>query len=210
MIVIPGDPVGNKKVENSYEKDNNYYSKYIGLLENKVGKMKITRLSGFYIPQLNDIVIGRVIDVLPNGWFVDINSPYLGFLALKLLGQEEIIDPNDIFTYGDFILVQIIKVTKNKIINLAVKKKKKLNDGLIINVDPVKLPRIIGKNNSMINLIKEGLKIEIIVGKNGRVYLNGDERNILKAIKIIKFIEENSYKKGLTEKVKEIIEKDLF
>ena len=197
MILIPGDNLKKKDI-NSYERENNYYSKYIVL----VNEDKTTRLFGYYMPEVNDIVIGKVIDVLSNGWLVDINSPYVGKLSLKDTG----VDPNDLYTYGDYILCQIIKMTKNKLIDLEIKKKEKLNDGLILKVDPARIPRLIGKNSSMLNLIKEYLKIDIIIGKNGRIYLNGNINDILKAVDIIRFVINNSYKRGLTEKVKEILE----
>ena len=197
MILIPGDNL-RKKDSNSYEIDNNYYSKYILLVKED----KTTRLFGYYMPEVNDIIIGKVIDVLSNGWIIDINSPYLGKLSLKEIG----VDPNDLYTYGDYILCQIVRMTKNKLIDLEIKKKEKLNDGLILKVDPARIPRLIGKNSSMLNLIKEYLKIDIIIGKNGRIYLNGSINDVYKAIDIIRFIINNSYKSGLTEKVKEILE----
>ena len=197
MILIPGDSLKKKNI-NSYERENNYYSKYVLL----VNEDKTTRLFGYYIPEVNDVVIGKVIDVLSNLWIIDINSPYMGKLSLKDIGT----DPNDLYTYGDYILCQIVKVTKNKLIDLEIKKKEKLNDGLILKVDPAKIPRLIGKNSSMLNLIKENLKIDIIIGKNGRIYLNGDVKDVSKAVDIIRFIINNSYKMGLTEKVKEILE----
>jgi len=197
MILIPGDILKKKDI-NSYERENNYYSKYILLLNDD----KTTRLFGYYIPEVNDIVIGKVIDVLSNGWIVDINSPYVGKLSLKDIGK----DPNDIYTYSDYLLCQIIRITKNKLIDLDIKKKEKLNDGLILKVDPARIPRLIGKNSSMLNLIKEYLKIDIIIGKNGRIYLNGNINDVSKALDIIRFIINNSYKRGLTEKVKEILE----
>jgi exosome complex component RRP4 len=197
MILIPGDNLKKKDI-NSYERENNYYSKYILL----VNEDKTTRLFGYYMPEVNDIVIGKVIDVLSNGWLIDINSPYVGKLSLKDTG----VDPNDLYTYGDYILCQIIRMTKNKLIDLEIKKKEKLNDGLILKVDPARIPRLIGKNSSMLNLIKEYLKIDIIIGKNGRIYLNGNVNDILKAVDIIRFVINNSYKRGLTEKVKEILE----
>ncbi|MFP3256560.1 MAG: KH domain-containing protein [Candidatus Nanopusillus acidilobi] len=197
MILIPGDSLKKKDI-NSYERENNNYSKYILL----VNEDKTTRLFGYYMPEVNDIVIGKVIDVLSNGWIIDINSPYVGKLSLKDTG----VDPSDLYTYDDYILCQIVKMTKNKLIDLEIKKKEKLNDGLILKVDPARIPRLIGKNSSMLNLIKEDLKIDIIIGKNGRVYLNGDINNVSKAVDIIRFVINNSYKRGLTEKVKEILE----
>ncbi len=74
----------------------------------------------------------------------------------------------------------------------------------------MKIPRIIGKNSSMLNMLKELLKVDIIVGQNGRIYINGDEINVLRTVNAIRFIEENSYKRGLTEKVKGMIEKNII
>ncbi|BBL45859.1 exosome complex component Rrp4 [Nanobdella aerobiophila] len=200
MILLPGDKLNNKNIY-SYDINDEFFSKYI-LLSND--NIKYNKIFGYYIPKIGDVVISKVIDVLSNGWLLDINSPYLGFLQLKNVVQKDI-DHNKIYTYGDYILTEITKITKNMMINLNLKNRKKLNNGLIISIDPIKLPRLIGKNSSMINMIKEKLNIKIITGKNGRLYLSGDYANIIKAYNVIKFIMKNSYKKGLTEKINEII-----
>ena len=210
MIVVPGDIV-NKKIEGTYEKDSKIVVKYVGLLEEK----KITSLNGLYNPKKDDLVIGKIIDVYPNGWLVDINSPYYGFLLIKDATDRFIDitkdDLNDILTYGEFILAKIINVTRNKLINLSIKDKGlgKLKDGIIISISPKKVARVVGKNASMLNLLKNTLGIEIIVGQNGRIFLKGDYSKILIAYKAIKIIEERSYKKGLTNTIKNFIEKQL-
>lgn len=210
MIVVPGDIV-NKKIEGTYEKDSKIVVKYVGLLEEK----KITSLNGPYNPKKDDLVIGKIIDVYPNGWLVDINSPYYGFLLIKDATDRFIDitkdDLNDILTYGEFILAKIINVTRNKLINLSIKDKGlgKLKDGIIISISPKKVARVVGKNASMLNLLKNTLGIEIIVGQNGRIFLKGDLNKIMIAYKAIKIIEERSYKKGLTNTIKNFIEKQL-
>ena len=208
MIVIPGDYVGKGEIENTYGIGEHRYSKFISLRKTN-NRVKITRFESFYIPKLNDVIIGKVIDVLPNGWVIDINSPYLGFLLVKDTNIGENMDLNDLYTYEDFLLCKIYKISKNKIINLTVKEEGlgKLEKGVIISVNPVRLPRVIGKKGSMLNILKEMLKVNIIIGNNGRVFISGDKLNVLRTISVIEYIIKNSYKKGLTEKVKEMIEK---
>ena len=59
--------------------------------------------------------------------------------------------------------------------------------------------RIIGKNNSMLDVVKKATDTTIFVGRNGRIFIaNGD---ISKAIEAIKKIEKEAHKKGLTDEM---------
>ncbi|MEM1684172.1 MAG: exosome complex RNA-binding protein Rrp4 [Nanopusillaceae archaeon] len=215
MIVIPGDLIGEldkgKFSGDYYSKNGKIFSKYISLLE----KNKLTSLCGVYMPRKDDLVIGKVIDVYPNGWLIDINSPYTGFLLTKEATEKFIDvskdDLNDIYTYGDFLVAKITNVMKNKIINLTTKEKGlgKLSGGIVISISPKKIPRVIGKNSSMINNIKNILELEIVVGQNGRIWLKGkDRKSEILAIKAIKMIEKYSHCKRLTDNIKRFLEKN--
>ena len=82
----------------------------------------------------------------------------------------------------------------------------KLESKMIIRIDPVKLPRLIGKEGSMINMIKEETKCDIVVGQNGIVWVDGDEKNRAAAVSAIKFIDENYVDADLTERVRRLLE----
>jgi exosome complex component RRP4 len=69
-----------------------------------------------------------------------------------------------------------------------------------------KVPRVIGKGGSMIQMIKTMTNTRIFVGQNGRIWLDGDIESILFAIRAIKMIEDNSQAAHLTEKVREYLE----
>jgi len=85
----------------------------------------------------------------------------------------------------------------------------KLEGGIVISVSPKKVPRVIGKNSSMINTIKSVLNVNIIVGQNGRIWISGNDRKSeLLAIKAIKIIEKYSHKKRLTITIKKFLEKN--
>ena len=83
----------------------------------------------------------------------------------------------------------------------------KLEGGRIITINGHKVPRVIGKEGSMINLIKDNTNTEITVGQNGRVWIKGDLDGETKATEAIKLIERESGSEGLTEKVEEFLKK---
>jgi exosome complex component RRP4 len=110
---------------------------------------------------------------------------------------------------GDAIACKIYSV-KRKGVDVTIKGRGlgKLEDGLIIKINSNKVPRVIGKEGTMINLIKEKTGCNIIVGQNGVVWISGrDIEEELKAKEAILFITEKSFVDGLTEQVKSFLEK---
>ena len=81
----------------------------------------------------------------------------------------------------------------------------KIKEGNITEIDPSKIPRLIGKKGSMISLLKKYTHCRIFVGKNGRVWIEGKEENITKTIRVIQLIEKESISYGLTNKVEEFL-----
>ena len=51
----------------------------------------------------------------------------------------------------------------------------KRSSGIVISIDPPKIPRVIGRNGSMIKLLKNLTKCNIFVTQNGRVWLKGED-----------------------------------
>ena len=78
----------------------------------------------------------------------------------------------------------------------------KLKGGMMIDVTPSKVPRVIGKQGSMISLLKERTGCKIIVGQNGKVWIKGENfENEKKAVDAIKMIEEFAHTAGLTDRI---------
>jgi exosome complex component RRP4 len=77
----------------------------------------------------------------------------------------------------------------------------------MIYITPSKVPRVIGKNGSMVSMIKEQTKCQINVGQNGIVWIKGenvlDEAFVTKAL--LK-IEHESHIEGLTDSIKNLLE----
>lgn len=216
-IVVPGEYLGlggDKRIgSNVYKEDDKVYSKKVGILKDSENSIDVVPLSGIYIPKKGDKIIGIVKEIQPSGWVVDINSPYQGFLPLAE-GVNEFVDVfrTDLSKYydiGDVVYLKIINIMKKKIIQLSIKDAglRKLEGGVLIKVTPTKIPRIIGKGGSMISMIKQKTKTNVIVGKNGIIWVKG--RNFEKVLKAIELIETKSHLSGLTEKVSEFLDKDF-
>jgi len=212
-IVLPGEMVAEKKGrklgDNVYEEDDKIFAKVVGISVVNENEIKIIPMAGVYIPKINDKVIGVITEVGISGWTVDINSPYISFLPVSE-GVDEFVDTNrmDIsrfFDVGDVIFCKVSKVTKNKTIRVSMRSlgARKLYGGAIVKVQPTKIPRIIGKAGSMINLIKTKTGCVIYVGKNGVIWIRGD--NNIKAIEAILTIERESHTVGLTDKIDKML-----
>ena len=106
--------------------------------------------------------------------------------------------------------VQVALLT-SKIIDLTMKGPglRKLSAGRMIEINPQKVPRVIGKAGSMISMIKEHTGCNMIVGQNGKVWISGKDPNDESlAVKAIRMIEEQSHISGLTDAVKRFLEKE--
>ena len=86
---------------------------------------------------------------------------------------------------------------------------RKLGVGKIIEIQSSRVPRIIGKQGSMISMIKESTNCNIIVGQNGKVWISGDDHKMERiAEAAIKKIEAEAHFSGLTEKISKFLKKE--
>ncbi|MEM4267531.1 MAG: exosome complex RNA-binding protein Rrp4 [Candidatus Woesearchaeota archaeon] len=183
----------------------------LGLVNIDGRAIKIIPLSGRYLPKRNDVIIGRVIDVTLNGWRLDINSAYTAMLMIKD-GTSDFVnkgaDLTQYYNLGDYIVCKIINVTTQKLVDVTMRGPglKKLKNGRILKVNPFKVPRIIGKQGSMVSMIKDATKCWIIVGQNGIIWLQGKPRDEVIAVQAIRMIEKEAHLPGLTDKIKQHLE----
>src|SRR6266571_8730734 len=82
-----------------------------------------------------------------------------------------------------------------------------LSGGILMEVSPTKVARVIGKEGSMVSLIKDLTNCRIYVGQNGRIWLDGEDRDTAVAAMAIRLIEQRAQALGLTEAVRELIER---
>lgn len=211
-LVIPGDALGKGRAgHGAYADGDEVFSKHVGLAEEKNGLFFVIPLSGIYNPKGGDGVIGKVEDVIFSKWLVDINSPYQAVLPLSEATEEFIdltkTDLTKYIDYGDLLFAEISSVTKTKNVQLSMKDRKcrKLKGGRIIRVTPAKVPRIIGRGGSMVEMIKNITETQIVVGQNGLVWVKGENEDV--AAEAVLTIEEKSHVSGLTDYIQAELEK---
>ncbi len=216
-VVVPGDIMATGMDylpgRGTYRKDENIVAQRVGLVNVDGRAIKLTALSGRYLPRTNDVVIGKVIDITMHGWRLDIDSAYSGMLMMKDATSQFIEKGADLTRYynlGDYLVCKITNVTSQKLVDVSLKGPglKKLTSGRLIKVTPCKVPRIIGKHGSMVNMLKEATGAWITVGQNGIIWLKGDPKAEMITIKAIRMIENEAHIPGLTTRVKEFLEKE--
>jgi len=177
--------------------------------------IKIIHLNGRYIPKRDDTVIGYVSDNTYSSWFVDVGYAYDGSLSMKEATSDFIergASLSKYFRSGDIILTKITNVTKEKSIDLTMKGPglRKLTTGKVIEITPAKVPRVVGKQGSMISMIKEKTGCSIFAGQNGRIWIKGEDPEKEKlATDAILLINEKAHVQGLTDLIKEFLEKNV-
>ena len=211
-IVVPGDllAISSKKAgPGTYSEGGKIFAAQLGIKSVRPDSISVVPLSGQYIPVRGDLVIGKVIDVGPSNWLIDINSPYPAPLHVnEVPWRVEFGETSKFMSVGDVLLLKIEGVDEVKRISVSMQDHglRKLTGGMVMEVSPSKVPRVIGKNGSMIQMLKNLTGCRIYVGQNGRIWIDGDLEHILKAVKAVRMIEEEAHNLGLTERVKRFLE----
>lgn len=212
-IVIPGEAVGGpglKPGPGTYSEGGQLFAAQLGIRNERDGLVSVIPLNGRYIPKRGDAVIGEVTDLGPSHWLVDINSPYPAPLhATESPWRVEFGDTSRYLKVGDVIMCHVLSVDEIKRVQLTMQEQeaRRLTGGMVMEISPTKVPRVIGKEGSMISLIKDLAQCEIYVGQNGRIWLDGNDRDTAIAARAIRLIEERAQAFGLTEAVQELIER---
>ena len=212
-IVIPGEIIlsGNDYLpgEGTEKVGNDVVAFRYGLAEETNRLVKVIPLSGVYHPRRGNVVIGKINNITFNGWLMDIGSPDNAFLSVaeypKFVHKSEL---DMVMNIGDMAVAKIKEVNRKAVdLTMRLKGLGRIDEGIIIQVNPNKVPRIIGKEGSMINLLKEETGCNITVGQNGFIWMKGDSiEKELFAKKAIIFVTEKSFVSGLTEEIKKWFE----
>ncbi len=208
QIVMPGDILEESlgKPRNGVHKcgENQFCSSFFGTVQVSDHFVDVVPFSGPYYPRRGDKVIGKVIEVGPSMWIVDISSPYHTLLHMNDTPWRT--NSGDLLRYlapGDYIYTKVMTLNEIKESWLTMKDVglRKLEGGQITVVPAPKVPRIIGKGGSMVNMIKDSTETRIVVGQNGLIWVDGTPENVSVAIRAIKKVEEEAHTTGLTDRI---------
>ena len=217
-VVVPGEELATGMdylpSDGAFRDGDKILSSRVGLFNLDGRLVKVIPLGGKYIPKKNDTIIGTVTDVSHNSWRIDIGWAFDVVVFMREGSREFIPNDADLSRYyapGDMVVAKIIKADSTRMTDASLKMPgcRKLGTGKIIEVQSSRVPRIIGKQGSMISMIKECTNCNIIVGQNGKVWISGEDHKMERiAEAAIKKIEAEAHFSGLTEKISKFLKKE--
>ncbi|MGK0232217.1 MAG: exosome complex component RRP4 [Patescibacteria group bacterium] len=211
-VVIPGETIcsGNEFIPSDgvYRDKEDIVAKRFGMVNISDKYVKVIAVSGPYYPRRGNTVIGTIQEATMRGWTVDIglnNNAFLPVTEVPRFIQKN--EMKDFLDHGDTVIAKIWDVG-GRGMDLSIKQRGygQVHEGMILNVNPNKVPRVIGKEGSMVSLIRNATGANITVGQNGKVWLKADTIDLeVKTKEIIDFVVANSTMQGLTLKTEEYI-----
>ena len=216
-LVTPGDVITDADAvsanSGAYEENNKIYSKHLGTVHYSGQEVEVRPMSGRYMPSEGDTIIGEVTRVSYSRWTVEFNSAYEGSLNIADATDEYVDldedDLSDFYEVGDAVVIKVKSVTDGMDVDLSMKDKRcrKLEGGRVIEIAPSKVPRVIGKQGTMVKQINEKTNCNIIVGQNGQVWISGDRANL--AARAVKKVEREAHTENLTDRMSEWLDQEL-
>ena len=213
--VIPGEVIvsGQYRAEQNTVLDGDkVLATVIGLSDVHDGSVRVIPLTGGYYPKDDDLVVGKIVSHSAMSWEVNINSCYAGMLpATDVFGRDFSSHSDDLSAKlgnGDLIVARIVNAdkTRDPLLTISGRELGKIDSGELVEFSPSKVPRLIGKRGSMIQMIEGATGAQIIIGQNGMLVVSCDDPNgLLKAIKAIELVEEKAHVANLTDQISEML-----
>ena len=213
-IVIPGQMISDGDVRpgiGAYTRDGSILAANLGIKIVDGGYASVIPIGGRYLPVVGNVVIGRIIDVGPSNWLIEINSLYPAPMHVnEVPWHVEFGETTNYLKAGDSVTVRISKLTEVGRVQVSMEGPglRKLQGGQLIEIPHSKIPRVIGKNGSMIALIKKYTSCRLVVGQNGRIWIAGDPDDILIVLRTIQMTVDEVHVHGLTDRVKAFLQKE--
>jgi exosome complex component RRP4 len=215
--VIPGDVVTTgpfRPEQNVVLVGDKIISTTIGISEIYDDSVKVLSLTGKYIPKIDDLVIGKVLSHTSLSWELDINSCYVGFLpAQDVFGRDFSAHADELSSKlktGDLVAARIANFdrTRDPLVTISDRDLGKIDSGDLVKISPSKVPRLIGKKGSMIQMIEMSTDAAVTIGQNGWVVVSCESaEGLLKAKKAIEMVNDKAHVANLTDQVKEMLDK---
>jgi exosome complex component RRP4 len=159
------------------------------------------------------LIIGKIVSHSSLSWEADINSCYVGMLpASDVFGRNFQPDTEELTSKlkkGDLVAARIVNFDRSRdpLITIADRDLGKIESGELVKIAPSKVPRLIGKHGTMIQIIEMASNATITIGQNGWIVVDCENPDgLLKAKKAIQMVDEQAHMANLTDKVKEMLE----
>lgn len=212
--VLPGDMVaeGNQpSLANLYRRGDQLLSSRVGMAEVTPEGARVIPLSGPYLPRVDDVVMGIIVDHSAFAWEVDINSCFFAFLpAQSVFGRDFSPAHDDLsseFNSGDLLAGTILAFDRMRdpLLSVSGPGFGKIPNGEVVKISPPKVPRLIGKKGSMIRMIESASGARLSVGQNGLVVITGNADSMSVATRAIRKVDDEAHLADLNQRIEELL-----
>ena len=212
--VIPGDIIATgdyRPEQNVVLVGDKLISTAIGFSETSADSVSVIPITGFYTPNADDLIIGKVISHNALSWEVDINSYYPGILlASDIFGKDYSPSRDDLslkLNICDIVLARVANMgSRDPLITIAGENLGRLDSGELVKISSTTIPYL---TDSIIQTIESSTNTSITVGKNGLIVLKCDNSTgLTKAIASIKMIGMIRDDGSIEEKIQKFLDED--
>jgi exosome complex component RRP4 len=213
-LVVPGDVLYEGRIrtgDNTHRSEGKVIASRIGLVNYNRDMVSVIALEAGFNPLTGDLVIGQVSDIGLGKWMVDIDTAEVAQLnvpdAIDAPFNPEIV-MTSILDIGDTVVAKIVDLDRRRtpILSILGRSLGRIDEGFIMKLTPSKIPRLIGKKGSMVNMILNQTGCNIVIGQNGRILIHGRTREQeAMAVKVITKVENEAHISGLTSRVQEYL-----
>ena len=211
-LVLPGDLMETKSKPGRgiFRKDGRVHASVVGHSSDKSGYINVNGIKGRYNPKTGDKIVAVCAETGPSIWRMDIGASFNSTLHHSESGWKVPFgDTARFLSIGDAVWAEIFMVDAAGSHQISLKKDdcRKLYSGTVVKINPRNVPRVIGKQGSMITTIREKTQTRIQIGQNGYIWIDGKGDDISLAQKAVEMINEEATSKGLTKKIEKLLEK---
>ena len=212
--VLPGDVIatGDYRPDQNVTLDGDkLISTKIGFSETKGNSISVIPITGFYVPNADDLVVGKIVSHNALSWEVNINSFYPGILlASDIFGKDYSPSRDDLslkLNIGDVVLARVTNMgSRDPLITISGENLGRIDAGELIKISSTTIPYL---TDSIIETIESSTHVTLTVGKNGLIILKCDNSTgLTKAIKSIKMIDMIRDNDSIEEKIKNFLDED--
>ncbi len=193
-IVVPGEKIADTttRIPGTYITDGAAYATLVGFLDEGG---KYIPLESNYRPMMGDVVVGMITDARHAGYSIDLLLPKEGFIPARTIRIT--------LQLGDFVVAKVRKIERNGMVEAG--EVRRLPRGKIVEFPSSKIPRLIGKQSSMLDILRNNSGGDIVVGNNGYVWMS-EKCNIPLLLNALEKIKAEAHKPGLTDAMTKFFE----
>ena len=207
-LVIPGDKISSDKSDRLghgvIKLNGELIATKLGYLVEKSGEISIIPVHTAYFPRPGDLVIGYIEGMKSNIWFIDLNAPFNAILPMSLAPMKiEYGGTRDAMDVGTTILCRVQEVDEahSSVVTMKGMGLRKVNSGFVDTIPPHLVGTISSGSNAIINQLKDASHCRIILGANGRIWVDGEPEGIRIVRDALAFIRDNEHSTELADAV---------